>query len=259
MTTATSFRSVDDLRQKLRAMRGVDPPRDEARPAASTVDWAPASGERVVLVCGCGGSSGATTVALALATAAGRARVVETCGASSSGLPYAADVELGETDGGWLRGAREEVVVERRLDPIASPEHLPPPALGDVPVTIVDSSWGIAAVLESDGWLGDLVRSAPTVVLVGRATIPGLRRLEAAVELVGEARAVAATIGAKRWPRPVERSAGAAVRRLAARERVVHILEVPALAMSGLTPDPLPPAIIRPAHALLTLLEGIQP
>lgn len=259
MTTATSFRSVDDLRQKLRAMRSGDPPRSESRHAASTADWAPASGERVVLVCGCGGSSGATTVALALATAAGRARVVETCGASSSGLPHAAGAELGETGGGWLRGVREKVVVERRPDPIRSPDRLPPPAPGDVPVTIIDSSWDLDAVLASAGWLGDLARSAPNVVLVSRATIPGLRRLETAVELVGESRAVAVTVGAKRWPRPVEQSAGAAVRRLAGRERVVHIPEVPTLALSGLTPDPLPPALIRPAHALLTLLEGLRP
>jgi hypothetical protein len=259
MTTATSFRSVDDLRQRLRTMRSAEPSRDEARPVASTVDWAPAPGERVVLVCGCGGSSGATTVALALATAAGRARVVETCGASSSGLPYAAGAELGETNGGWLRGARDEVVIERRLDPTPSPDRLPSPAPGDVALTIIDSSWDVAAVLASAGWLGDLARSAPAVVLVSRATIPGLRRLEAAVELVGEARAVAVTVGAKRWPRPVEQSAGAAVRRLTARERVVHAPEVPALTISGLTPDPLPSAIIRPAHALLTLLEGLQP
>ncbi len=259
MTTATSFHSVDDLRQKLRAMRSVDAPRDEARHAVSTAGWAPAPGERVVLVCGCGGSSGATTVALALATAAGRARVVETCGGSSSGLPYAADTELGETGGGWLRGVREKVVVERRLDPIRSPDRLPPPAPGGVPVTIIDSSWDLDAVLASAGWLGDLARSAPNVVLVSQATVPGLRRLEAAVEQVGEARAVVVTVGAKRWPRPVEQSAGAAVRRLATRERIVHAPEVPALAMSGLTPDPLPPAIIRPALALLTLLEGLQP
>jgi len=240
-------------------MRSVDPSRDEARPVAPTAGWAPASGERLVLVCGCGGSSGATTVALALATAAGRARVVETCGASSSGLPYAAGIELGETTGGWLRGARDEVMVERRLDQIPSPDRLPSPAPGGVPVTIVDSSWDVAAVLASDGWLGDLARSAPAVVLVSRSTIPGLRRLEAAVELVGESRAVAVTVGARRWPRPVEQSAGAAVRRLAGRERVVHVPEMPTLALSGLTPDPLSPAIIRSAHALLTLLEGLRP
>lgn len=258
-TAAASLRSVDELRHKLRAMRSAGPPRSESGHAASTVGWAPAPGERVVLVCGCGGSSGATTVALALATVAGRARVVETCGASSSGLPYAAGIELGETTRGWLRGARDEVVVERRLDQIPSPDRLPSPAPGGVPVTIVDSSWDVAAVLASDGWLGDLARSAQAVVLVSRATIPGLRRLEAAVELVGEARAVAVTVGARRWPRPVEQSAGAAVRRLAAQGRIVHVTEMPALALSGLTPDPLPPAIIRPAHALLTLLEGLQP
>jgi len=257
MTTMTSFGSVHELRHALRAMRS-DRPGAVVRPVAPAARWTAAPGERVVLVFGCGGSAGATTVALALATAAGRARVVETCGGTASGLAFAASAELGVTDRGWLRGARDEVVVERRTDSVATPDHLPAPPPSDLPLTIVDSSWNIADVLASSGWLGDLARSAESVVLVARATVPGLRRLDAAVELVGESRAVAVTVGAKRWPRPVERMAGAAVRRLRANGRVVHIPEVPALAISGLTPDPLPPALTRPALSLLALLEGLQ-
>jgi hypothetical protein len=104
--------------------------------------------------------------------------------------------------------------------------------------------------------LGDLVRTGPAVVLVARATIPGLRRLETALQAVGESRAVAVTVGAKRWPRPVEQSAGVAVRRLRAEGRIVYVPHDPALAIAGLTPDPLPPSIVRSARSVLTLLEG---
>ena len=255
MPTTPSFGSLDGLRQALRAARTDEPDGRFRLGAASPTGWA-APGERVVLVCGCGGSAGATTVALALATVAGRARVVETCGAAASGLAYTATAELGTAEHGWLRGSRDAVVVERRGDSIAAPDRLPTPARSDVPVTIVDSSWDLATVLAASGWLGAWARSAPTLVLVTRATIPGLRRLDAALALTGETRALAVTVGAKRWPRPVEQSAGAAVRRLAALGHIVMLPELPSLAISGLTPDPLPPAMTRPAMALLNLLEG---
>ncbi len=258
MTTAAGLMSLDDLRRTYRATQTISEPRTPSALALAATRWAPMPGEQVLLVCGCGGSVGTTTVALALATVAGRARVVETCGAASSGLAYAATAELGPVEPGWLRGTRDTVHVERRIDPIASPDRVPAPAHSDLAVTIVDSSWDLATVLASTGWLGELARSAPTIVLVARATIPGLRRLDAALGLVGETRAIAVTVGAKRWPRPVEQSAGAAVRRLAALGRVICVPELPALAISGLTPDPLPPAITRPAQALLSFLEGHQ-
>jgi hypothetical protein len=210
----------------------------------------------VVLVCGCGGSSGATTVALGLATVAGRARVVETCGGIDSGLAFAAGAELGTAERQWLRGSRGQVIVERRAESASSPQRVPLPAELDLPLIVVDSSWDVADLLGSPGWLGDLARTGTAVVLVARATVPGFRRLEAATRLIGESRVVAVTVGAKRWPRPVEQSAGAAVRQLRDEGRLVHVPHDPALAVWGLTPDPLPSAILRPASALLTLLEG---
>lgn len=257
MTAVSSFGSLDELRQAFRAMR-TDQPRAQAPAAPAQVRWSPVSGERAVLVCGCGGSFGTTTVALALATVAGRARVVETCGGTASGLAYAASAELGVIDRGWLRGSRDGVLVERRSDAASWPERLPTPAHSDAQLTVVDCSWDIATVLTSAGWLGDLARTVESVVLVARATIPGLRALEASAALVGGDRAIAVTVGANRWPPPVEQSAGAVVRRLRDEGRIVLVPEVRALAISGLTPDPLPVAITRSAEHLLTLLEGRQ-
>lgn len=254
MTAVASFDSLDQLRRAFRRLQADEP---AVRPwaDASASRWTASRGERQLLVCGCGGS-GATTVALALATAAGRARVLETCGGVVSGLSYAATAELGTVGRQWSRGSRGEVVLDRRPGPIGSPQDVPIPADLDVPLTVVDSSWDLATLLASDGWLGDLARTCPAVVLVARATVPGLRRLEAAMPAAGESRTVAVTVGARRWPRRVEQSAGAAVRRLRDAGRVVHVPDEPALAITGLTPDPLPPAIIRSARAVLTLLEG---
>lgn len=184
---------------------------------------------------------------------------METCGSTASGLGYAADAELGVVDRGWLRGSRQSVVVERRTDSLSTPDHVPPPADSDLHLTVVDSSWELASLLGSSGWLGQITRRSSPVVLVARASVPGLRRLAAAIELIGEARTVAVTVGAKRWPRPVEQSAAPAVRRLREAGRFVTVPGLPALALSGLTPDALPPAILRPARTLLSLLEGSLP
>lgn len=255
--TATSFGSLGDLRQMLRAIQ-ADERRAPSPVAPATDRWRPAVGEQVVLVCGCGGAPGATTMALALATVAGRARVVETCGGTNSGLVYAASAELGTTDRGWLRGSRDGVLIERRASTISVPEQLPTPARPNSPLTIIDSSWDVDTLLGLPGWLGELARSVDPLVLVARATIPGLRQLEAAVALVRETRVFAVSVGARRWLRPVEQSAGRAVRQLRAEGRIFHVPHVPQLGITGLTPDPLPPSILRPARTLLTLLEGRQ-
>jgi len=249
--------SLDDLRRAYRATQAIDLSPAPISAIGSPSAWTPAAGERVLLVCGCGGACGATTVSLALATVFGRARVVETSSAISSGLVYAADAELGITHHGWLRGSRSAVAVERRGDSLSSPDHLPVPAHSDLPLTLVDSSWDLTGLLGSPGWLGQLARTASPVVLVARATVPGLRRLAAAVDQVGEARTVAVTVGPKRWPRPVEQSAAAAVRRLREAGRVVTVPELPALAIAGITPDPLPPGVLGSASTLLKLLEGV--
>ncbi|MCA0253001.1 MAG: hypothetical protein LCH76_12095 [Actinobacteria bacterium] len=264
MTTVASFASLDDLRRAFRALGGDGPPVTarqvsvpDRRTRTGSARWVTAAGEWAVLVCGCGGSPGATTMALSLATAADRARVVETCGGLASGLVYAATSELGTVERQWLRGTRDAVVLERRAELVSSPDDVPAPAALDAPLTIVDSSWDIGCLLESAGWLGDLARTALTVVLVSRATIPGLRRLEATASLIDLSRLVAVTVGARRWPRPVEQAAGPMVRRLRDEGRIVLVPHEPGLALAGLTPDPLPPSILRPAQTVLTLLEGL--
>lgn len=254
MTTVAGLSSLDQLRRFYRVTQ-LDHTHRTSQGFRTPTRWTPAPGEGVALVCGCGGSSGATTVALVLATAAGRARVVETCSGTASGLGFAATAELGGVERGWLRGSRDSVVLERRADS-ASASDLPIPADTDLPLTIVDSSFELSGLMASLGWLGELARTASAVVLVARATVPGLRRLETAAAAVGECRVIAVTVGAKRWPRPVEQSVGPTVRRLREAGRVVQIPHEPGLAIAGLTPDPLPTAITRPARTLLALLEG---
>lgn len=246
--------AIDELRAAYRAVQngvfrtGTVPAGQEQKrvPSSGRAAWEPSG--RLLLVAGCMGSAGASTVALALATAAGDARVVECCTVASSGLCGSASAELGTVDG-WVWGRRDQVVIERRGDRIASLAELPIPATSTKPVTVLDSSFDIDVLAADDGWLGEVFRTAPQVVLVTRGTLPGLRRLDAAVELAGADRVAAVVVGlGKRWPKALDHALTPALRHLRTDERLVCVPDVQALAVDGLTPEPLP-AVITTAVA----------
>lgn len=208
---------------------------------AGRAAWEPSG--RVLVVAGCMGSAGASTIALALATAAGEARVVECCTVASSGLCGATSAELGTVDG-WVSGRRDQVVIERRGDRIVSVADMPIPAASTKPVTVLDSSFDIDVLAADGGWLGDAFRTAPLVVFVTRGTLPGLRRLDAAVELAGADRSVAVVVGiGKRWPKALAQALTPALRQLRIADRLVCVPTVSVLAVDGLTPEPLPTAV----------------
>jgi hypothetical protein len=255
----TAAPSLEELRRVYRAVRTGGLENGSVPNLDAPARWMPRNGERAILVVGCGGSAGASSVALGLATVAGEARVVECCGPTASGLSFAATAELGVAPGGWTRGSRGRTLIERATGAIPEANAVPIPSASDVATTVVDASWDIDVLLSSPGWLGDLARTAPVIVLVARATVPSLRRLDTAIGLAGRPRIVAAVIGPKRWPRPVEQAVGTALRQLRALARVVSIPDLPGLAMTGITPDPLPSALTRAAEALLALVEGTQP
>ncbi len=224
--------------------------------AHADAEWAPAPAELVVIVIGCHGGAGASTVALGLAISWVDARVVECCSAAASGLAAVASADLGATSNGWLQGSLGSVLIERRSDPIVSPSDCPAPSAGERRVTIVDCGGDVAALVSGEGWLGDLVRREPVVVLVARPTVPGLRRLEAAAGLLGPDRVVAVLVGVeKRWPRHVEQTLGTASRTLRATGRLLGLPHDPTLAVQGLTSDPLPAPILAGCSSMLTLLK----
>lgn len=273
--------AVDELARAYRAAgagvfrRGAACLDEETRPqtrhSGTEVDQAPirsaaADGpavgpaKRVVVVCGAAPAVGTSTVALALAGAvSGKARVVECCSASASGLAAASTAELGEFGQGWVRSDRDGLVIERRADRAGGPSEVPAPVAGQQGAwTFLDCSWDVEGLVRSDGWLAEQVRSAAAVVLVTRATVPGVRRLDVALCLLGEPRAVAVLVGAgRRWPRPVQQAASAAVRRLRARGRLVCVPNDAHLALSGLTPDPLPAAVRMAGVRVLDQVKGL--
>lgn len=219
--------------------------------------WSPADDEQLVAVVGCLGGAGASTVALGIASAAEDARVVECCTVAASGLAAASSAELGITPDGWVQGSRGPVLVERRGERIESPVQCPAPAVTTRSLTVLDCGWDVDLLVGGDGWLGAAIRSLPAVVVVTRPTVPGMRRLEAAVGRLGLDRVCAVVVGVeKRRPRPVEQALGPSGRALRAEGRLIGLPHDPTLAMEGLTPEPLPAPILAGCSAVLTLLEG---
>lgn len=268
MTTTAPTRPValEELRRAWLAVQAGDfrhPTKARTAPAAPArtgMVWTPASGERVVPVVGAGGGCGATTVALALATVVdGSARLVECCSASQSGLAAASTAELGADDLGWLHGSRDQVLLDRAPSNRGHPQPVPTPAPVEGPVvTLVDVAHPLEVVVAGDGWLTQLLTEAPVVVVVARATVPGVRRLESGLHLLRGHRVVAAVVGPalRRWPRPVRHCLGELTGALLEAGRLVAIPEDRALAVHGLTPDPLPTPLLQAAATLLALTEG---
>lgn len=226
-------------------------------PAATR--WEPAHNERVLLVVGSLGAAGTSTIALAVATCAGHARVVECCTVASSGLAAASSAELGVTPDGWVQGSRDQVLIQRRGDRVPALDLLPTPTSSSLPVTVLDCSWDLDLLMSSQGWLGEVARTLPAIAVVTRPTIPGMRRLEAAAVVLGERRVHAVVVGVeRRWPRHVEQAMSAAVRRLRTEGRLTAVPTDPKLASDGVTPDPLPPAVLAAGSNLLTALKGTR-
>lgn len=204
--------------------------------------------ERVVAIVGCAGGVGASTMALALATAAWvPARVVECCPPMASGFSAAANAELG-TEGPWRRGSRGDVLLERSVTTDAT---VPVPTESSVEWTVVDTNWTTVSG-PGAGWLGSVLRALDDVVLVSNATVPGVRRLESCAELLGrDALGVVVGPTVKRWPRPVQVAA-------AGIPALVHLADFPLdsrLQVTGLTPDPLPAPLLKAAQNVLALLR----
>ncbi|KAB7740045.1 hypothetical protein GA707_19700 [Nostocoides sp. F2B08] len=220
--------------------------------------WSPA--EPVLPVIGCVGQCGASTLALALATAAGDARVVECCSATCSGLTTAATAELGHTPTGWRLGRRDRVEILRAggvhlsLAEVPLPDH---PTGAEPSVTVLDVGWDLGQVLATPGWVEQQVATAETVLLVTSATVPGLRRLDVAATILGPHRCLVALVGAaRRWSPPSWTLSSPTLRALQSTDRLIPVATEKHLARDGLSSAPLPPRLLKAAATILTRCHG---
>jgi hypothetical protein len=223
---------------------------------------------RVVLVLaghpGAGASTGALLLGEAAAAGGAAARLIDCADPTRSGIAAASDAELGDDPSGWRRGRRGSLDIDRPVEAFAHLEDLPAPRPIDVPpgglgVTIVDAGWPTRDVLTADSWLAGLVSTA-SVLVVCRATVPGVRHTEQA--LVGlPARAdLVAALGPARWPGVVRASCGPQMRALRAADQVLAVPLDRHLETAGLTASPLPRRLTAAGRNLtVRLLPDLPP
>ncbi len=257
-TTATRpVPSVAELRAAVRALHA-----GQFRTTTSTDDagshWSPAPGERAVVVLGVSGGVGATTVAVALATATAPARVVECGPVTRSGLVRASFNELGAAGEHWLRGRRGPVMLQRRAD---NDPQLPPPPPPETPDawTVVDAGGDLDQARRT-GWLATLLDQAP-IVVVARATLPSLGHLDAILARLDPQRVAAvAVVGPppRRWPKALRYALGEHTRAVVDDGRLVGVPLDAALAVAGLADADLPGPLLAAAATLAALVTELH-
>ncbi len=200
--------------------------------------------------------AGASTVALALAAAAAEwdvvTQLIECAPQERSGLAAATETELG-VSAGWRCGTRGGVTIQRPAAPTASgPPMLPTLRPAARSVLVLDPGLRASEPAMVAPWASELVERAE-LVLVLRATVPGVRAAEHLVaELDGRLPLIAA-VGPARWPGVVVASCGPRLRAAREAARVIPIPIDSHLAVTGLTADPLPKPLLAAARLLARL------
>ncbi|MEV5003895.1 hypothetical protein [Nocardioides sp. LML1-1-1.1] len=242
-----------------RAPRGTDRTPDEA--AAATV-----STGSLVRVRAANAGAGASTIALALADAADaagiRTRVLDAAAPAWSGLLGATVTELGAAEG-WRRGRRGDgVLIDRVEDPVRVLAEVPRPRSVDgVDLTVLDAGWSMRELAASGAGSWVATTPARAEVLVTRPHGLALSQTEAALadveDQLGRGGVVVVVVGADRWSDREFAAAGRLLRTARQQEAVLFMPLLPAKALPGLGPDPLPKQLTSPSQRLLERITTI--
>jgi hypothetical protein len=218
-----------------------------------------------VLVVAAHAGAGASTVAVLLgdvAASAGAARLIDCADPTRSGVAAATDAELGTDGTGWRQARRGPLHVDRLVAALAGVEDVvaPRPAAQNAAdaVTVVDAAWPAWALLRSAGWVTNLLHTA-RVVVVCRATVPGVRQLEQLLAALPGPEPALAAVGPGKWPGSVMASCGPLVRAARDARRVVPLPVDRALEATGLTSAPLPKQLASAGRALAAHAFGDPP
>jgi hypothetical protein len=229
----------------------------DASPPAAVADDPALAPEWITMVAAHRGA-GASAVALAVsdaASAAGRGvHLVETAEPSRSGLVAAAASELGtDLSGGWRRGTRQRIMLDRRVGD-GNPAGWPVmPSSDTAALTVIDLG------SPAPGNLARLSDTGCRTVVVCHLTVPGVRAAEQLLTQLCDQPVLVAAIGARRWPGEVTASLGPRLRAMRTTGRVVTVPTDRHLQVTGLTHAPLPKRVLAAGRSLLALLEDDSP
>ena len=210
--------------------------------------------------------AGASTIALALADvadAAGiRTRGLDAAAPAWSGLLGATVTELGAAEG-WRRGRRGDgVLIDRVEEPVRVPGEVPSPRSVDgVDLTVLDAGWSMRELAASGAGSWVATTPARAEVLVTRPHGLALSQTEAALADLEDQLArdgvVVVVVGAARWSDREFAPAGRLLRAAREQEAVLFAPLLPAKALPGLGPDPLPKQLTSPSQRLLERITTI--
>lgn len=210
--------------------------------------------------------AGASTIALALADVADavgiRTRVLDAAAPAWSGLLGATVTELGAAEG-WRRGRRGDgVLIDRVEEPVRMPGEVPSPRSVDgVDLTVLDAGWSMRELAASGAGSWVATTPARAEVLVTRPHGLALSQTEAALADLEDQLArdgvVVVVVGAARWSDREFASAGRLLRVARQQEAVLFAPLLPAKALPGLGPDPLPKQLTSPSVRLLERITTI--
>jgi hypothetical protein len=270
--------TVAELQYALRQARRTRPSHASDAASASTSPFAPRAvtptgrpaggpgvgddvGERAIAVVAAHPGAGASTVALALADAMAATgepvRLVDGNPSARSGFAAVTTAELGIDQSGWRRGRRGERVELYRLADASWPSDVT--LLKDIVAggssLILDLGWPRTG----DTGVGGLRKFGgdARLVVVCRVSVPGVRHAEQVLVALG-GNAVVAAVGPTRWPRVVLASCGPQLLQARRADRIVSVPVVPRLAITGLTPDPLPGSVLAAGRVLAARLRQLS-
>lgn len=266
---------AQDLRATKEATAATEAERD---PASRGTGYTPSPGATspvstvstgagpLVRVRAANAGAGASTIALALADvadAAGiRTRVLDAAAPAWSGLLGATVTELGAAEG-WRRGRRGDgVLIDRVEEPVRVPGEVPSPRSVDgVDLTVLDAGWSMRELAASGAGSWVATTPARAEVLVTRPHGLALSQTEAALADLEDKLArdgvVVVVVGAARWSDREFAPAGRLLRVARQQEAVLFAPLLPAKALPGLGPGPLPKQLTSPSLRLLERITTI--
>lgn len=259
-------RRVVTVADLIGALRSGEAPRTIQRPrlAQSSAELGAIVGTsaRVVAI-GAHPGAGTSVVSMALADALAASRqvtsmagplVVDGAALELSGMSGASECEVQGTETGWRTGRRGTVTVLWPEVSPGSPDQVPAfPAPTGRPV-VIDAGWAWRAVMYGAGPVREWLDFAELVV-VCRATIPGVRQVELALEqLPGEP--LVAAVGARRWPGVVRASFGPRLAEIVEHGGTVLVPSDRRVKVNGVEAGPFPRPVAAAAADLALALEA---
>jgi hypothetical protein len=259
MSTVIAHRegSVAELVAALRAQRtlAAEDPVTSNEPPSGEVD---AAVTRTLLVIGAHAGAGATMVSVAVADALGElpvgsgvgpVRLIDAAPHEGSGLVAATAYEVGWRGSGWRAGRRGSSMILRPAGSPTSPADVPSFEPSEAGWLVIDAGWPWRAVTAARNPIEALVERAK-VLVVCRATVPGVRQVEVALDAL-PADSFVAGVGAGRWPAVVEASFGPRLARTVAEGRAVLFPSDRRVEVNGIAAEALPAALVGAAGALV--------